>query len=192
MDILKTASKVPPLFTDRLILSKMLPSDAGRMYNYAKRPIVTEFLSWHPHKNKRYTREYLKFIQYQYQNAAFFDWAVREKNGKMIGTCGFTKLDPETLCGEIGYVLSPKVWGRGYATEAAARVLEFAFEELGLNRVCARFIFGNSKSERVMQKLGMTSLGVIPDPMHIKGEWRTVVEYAITKEEYKQKKDTAK
>ncbi len=188
MNIKELAASTPPLKTERLTLSRMLPKDARAMFSYAKKSEVTQFLTWNPHKSKKYTHDYLVFVQFQYENAAFFDWAVRDAHGKMIGTCGFTKLDEDTRCGEIGYVFSPKVWGQGYATEAAARVLKFGFEVLELNRICARFLYGNYASERVMQKLGMTSLGVVPEQIQIKGEYRTVFEYAITKEEFEEQK----
>ena len=188
MNIRELAASTPTLKTERLVLSRMLPKDARAMYSYAKKEEVTRFLTWNPHKSKKYTHDYLVFIQQQYDAAEFFDWAIREPNGKMIGTCGFTKLDIETRHGEIGYVLSPKVWGRGYATEAAGCIMKFGFEILGLERLCARFMYGNHGSERVMQKLGMTALGVVPEPIRIKGNYCTVFEYAITKEEYEKEK----
>lgn len=57
---------------------------------------------------------------------------------------------------EIGWRLSPHVWGQGLATEGAAAVLQFAFERQNLSEVVAITVPANLQSRRVMEKLGMT------------------------------------
>jgi RimJ/RimL family protein N-acetyltransferase len=54
----------------------------------------------------------------------------------------------------LSHVLSFKSWGRGIATEAAARLLQQAFELLGLDRVMAVIMAANHTSRRVLEKLG--------------------------------------
>ena len=89
--IYRIFSKIPQLETDRLILRKMLVSDASDMYEYARRPDVTKYLTWNPHPSQTYTRNYLEYVATKYATGSFYDWAVIEKkSGRMIGTCGFT------------------------------------------------------------------------------------------------------
>ena len=59
-------------------------------------------------------------------------------------------------------MIRPEEWGKGYATEAAAGMLEFAFEELELPLVYAGCAPDNHASRRVMEKLGMRPLGPYP------------------------------
>jgi len=59
----------------------------------------------------------------------------------------------------MGYWIARECWNRGYATEAAAALLAYAFEALGLHRVYARHFPRNPPSGRVMQKLGMVYEG---------------------------------
>jgi RimJ/RimL family protein N-acetyltransferase len=59
-------------------------------------------------------------------------------------------------CVEIGWRLAREHWGRGYATEAASRALSFGFERLGLAEIVSFTAVGNTRSRRVMEKLGMT------------------------------------
>jgi RimJ/RimL family protein N-acetyltransferase len=56
---------------------------------------------------------------------------------------------------ELLYSLEPAHWGRGLATEAAARLLDHGFGTLGLARIIARADTPNLASQRVMQRLGM-------------------------------------
>ena len=64
---------------------------------------------------------------------------------------------PFSPCIEIGWRLDEKYWGNGYATEAAFKSLEFAFEELDLDEVVSFTTTENLKSQGVMKKIGMTN-----------------------------------
>ena len=102
----------------------------------------------------------------------------------MIGTCGFTRFDFPHNVGEIGYVLSPEFQGRGFGTEAAARVLRFGFEVLSLHRIEVKFMQGNDASLHVAEKLGMKFEGYRRDGMLVKGSYRTIGMSAILAEEF--------
>lgn len=60
---------------------------------------------------------------------------------------------------EVGYLLVPSAWGKGYATEICARLLRFAFEMTDLPRIVAVTDPGNRASQKVLAKCGMLSLG---------------------------------
>ena len=68
-------------------------------------------------------------------------WAVRVRNsGAFIGFVGLHRPSAElpfSPCVEIGWRLHRSYWGRGYATEAARRVLDYAFRDLALDEVVA-------------------------------------------------------
>ena len=57
---------------------------------------------------------------------------------------------------EIGWHFHPGAWGRGYATEAARAVLDFGFQQLGLNEVVSFTVPANRRSTSVMERIGMT------------------------------------
>ena len=134
--IYRLFSHIPTLETERLILRSMRVSDAADMYEYARRPSVTEYLTWDPHTSEDVTREYLIYVGQRYRTGDFYDWSVICKNdGRMIGTCGFTSFNCPADSAEIGYVLNPAFQGRGLATEAVRRVLAFGFDELSLHRI---------------------------------------------------------
>lgn len=61
---------------------------------------------------------------------------------------------------EIGYILKKSAWGKGYATEACARLMRFAFEETPLQELVATIDEENSASENVLKKTGFTFEGM--------------------------------
>ena len=61
---------------------------------------------------------------------------------------------------EIGYILKKAAWGKGYATEAARRLLRFAFEETPLEEIVASIDERNTASRRVLEKCGLIYEGI--------------------------------
>ena len=178
-------SNIPRLETDRLLLRALCLSDAEDMYDYAHRADVTKHLTWDPHPNIAYTREYLAYISAHYRAGDFFDWALVDRESeRMIGTCGFTRFHYEADSAEIGYVIHPAYWGRGIATEAVEAVIRFGFQRLELNRIEARFMEGNTASRRVMEKNGMIFEGILRQSMYIKGDYRNVGVCSLLRREY--------
>ena len=88
-------------------------------------------------------------------------WALEEKSTKgFIGFTGLNPTRPELIFSpavEIGWRLSDKKWGKGYATEAAKEVLRFAFENLQLGEVVSFTTVTNTKSLAVMKRIGMVN-----------------------------------
>lgn len=182
---LKSIFRNPPvLFTDRLVLRRMDKRDSGDMFLYAGDPEVTRYLLWSPHPNENYTAKYLSTLPSRYRAGDFYDWAVTY-NGRMIGNCGFSKLDLNHKKGEIGYVIAKDLWNKGLATEAARCVMEFGFDTLGLHRIEIQFMEENIASRKVAEKIGMTFEGIHRDSIFVKGEFRSTGICAILKEEYK-------
>lgn len=176
---------MPTLETERLILRPLSQKDSCDMFDYAHRDALTQYLLWDPHPGESYTHEYLRYVEKRYRAGDFYDWAVvLKENSRMIGTCGFTRIDHTSELGEVGYVINPDYQGNGYATEAAQRVVSFGFETLGLHRMEARFMLGNDASLRVMKKLGMSFEGYSRESLYVKGEYRTVGVCAILDREY--------
>ncbi len=99
----------------------------------------------------------------------------QSEQGTVIGAVGL-EINSAHERAEMGYWVGKKYWGSGYCTEAAAAVIVFGFEQLGLNRVVAYHMIRNGASGRVMQKLGMTQEGVLKQ--HVK-KWGTFEDVAL-------------
>ncbi len=84
-------------------------------------------------------------------------WAtVLKENGEFIGRCG---LLPWHIEGrdevEVAYTIARRYWGRGLGSEAAAAILKYGFENLGLDRLVCLIEPENTASQRVAQRIGM-------------------------------------
>ena len=175
----------PTLETPRLSLRKILPEDEEDMYEYSKDPETSKFLLWEPHNSRDFTRGHLKYLQVQYQKAAFFDWAlVLKETGKMIGTCGFTEIYEREKRAEIGYVIAPAFHRQGYAPEALRRVMEYGFDTLGLLSLSGRLMEDNKASEKVLTRLGFQPDKSKKESIYKRGKKQRILTYTLTKEEY--------
>ena len=184
-EVIKTFTSPPKLKTPRLILRRMTRRDAGDMFEYAHDPEVTRYLLWAPHPDRAYTLRYLRQVENSYKKGKFYDWGVEYRaERKFIGTCGVTAFDLPNSTAELGYVISPAYSGRGIATEALSRVIEFCFLELGLNRLEAHYLVGNEPSRRVMEKCGMSFEGVRRGSLFVRDGYEDVGVCAILRSDF--------
>ncbi|MFL6373744.1 MAG: GNAT family N-acetyltransferase [Pyrinomonadaceae bacterium] len=78
----------------------------------------------------------------------------------LIGTIGFAAFDHGAKVTEIGYWIDASEQGKGIVSRATEKLLELAFERLGMNRVQIRCASGNLRSAAIPEKLGFKKEGV--------------------------------
>lgn len=85
-------------------------------------------------------------------------WALEERaTGRFVGRAGlYWRAEPEWPGVEVGWMLDPDVWGRGYATEAGARAVRYGFEEVGEETLYSVILPENARSGAVARRLGFT------------------------------------
>ncbi len=91
-----------------------------------------------------------------------------------VGYVGFqkTRFDASfTPCFEIGWRLAPLVWGKGIATEAGLRCLDYGFFELELKKICSFTAVANTRAQRVIEKIGMSKIGEFEHPKLEEENW---------------------
>jgi RimJ/RimL family protein N-acetyltransferase len=89
---------------------------------------------------------------------------VRTENGEVVGNCGFTAPPGDDGEVEIAYGVAPEHQGRGYATEAARALIEYAFASGKVRIVRAHTLPTGAASIRVLAKCGFRDVGEIDDP----------------------------
>lgn len=89
----------------------------------------------------------------------------------------------------VGYWIDEACAGNGYVPEALVTLARHAFEDLHLHRLQVAIIPRNSASRRVAAKLGLREEGVAVRYLEIDGVWEDHVRYAITAEEWRERRD---
>lgn len=175
----------PVLETERLVLRKLALSDAEDVFEYAKNPEVSKYLTWDAHTSIDDTLTYLNFVLGGYANGKTGNWAIVDKEeNKVIGAISFVQFDKQNSYGEIGYTLSYDYWNKGIMTEALKRVIRFSFEDMKINRVQALHFVENPASGRVMQKANMSYEGLLKQRLYAKEKFWDSKQYAIVKDDW--------
>ena len=157
------------LRTARLRLRDWVPEDVDPLFDLYSREEVQRYIGRVPQvmTDRAQAQERLDRLAAHPMPAPLGVWAVtHEDDGRLLGVLLLEAIPasgtgtPPRPSGDvqIGWHLHPDAWGHGYATEAAARVLEHAFAG-GLARVVAVTNPQNTASQRVCRRIGMTHEG---------------------------------
>ena len=144
------------LETQRLKLRWFTHDDLPVMYQLCTDPDVIRYADT-PCKDMEEAKQRLEQGPLSdYQEFGYGRFAVELKEtGEVIGFCGIKYLKEIDLP-EVGYRYLKEYWGRGIGTEAARACVEFARQDLNINKLIALIIPENTASIRVAEKLGMT------------------------------------
>lgn len=150
------------LVTERLVLRRFTVEDAESMYhNWASDEEVTKYLTWPAHNSLEITENTVDHWVSQYTQEDFYHWAIVPKElGQPIGTIGAVNQNNAIGMVHIGYCIGKDWWGQGYMSEALNCLIEFFFEEVGVNRIESRFDPRNPGSGKVMEKCGLQYEGI--------------------------------
>lgn len=110
--------------------------------------------------------------------------------GRLIGEMNVSSLQRGPFQNAyVGYWVDQRLAGQGYIPEALVVAMNFAFEELHLHRLQIAIIPRNGPSRRVVEKLGIRMEGMAERYLEINGIWEDHLRYAITLEEWHERKD---
>ncbi|MCL2420495.1 MAG: GNAT family N-acetyltransferase [Defluviitaleaceae bacterium] len=170
--------------TPRLILRKFTKDDATAILEYGSDAETLMYLPWDGIKTIDEAKQGI--IEYYWSRQGFFAIELKESQ-KCIGSVE-VNIDADHEKASFGYVLNRHYWGKGYMTEVLAIILELCFVKLQLNRVESNHYAGNEGSGKVMTKCGMEVEGVGKQEEKVKGIFRDVIHYGITKDRWEQLK----
>ena len=145
------------LETPRLLLRRFSVEDAALMFqNWASDDAVTKYLRWPSHKNVEISPQILQSWVGNYERPDYYHWAIVFKPvAQTIGTVAVNACDDTVKMAHIGYCIGKAWWGQGIMTEAFRCVMDYLFDEVGMNRIEARHDPRNPASGADMHKCGM-------------------------------------
>ena len=172
--------------SERLILRRFEASDLAPFVAYRNDPEVARYQSWDScdeHEARAFIREMAS--ERPGVPGEWFQFAVEPKvTGGLIGDCAIRVDEQEPYRAEFGFTLARDHQGRGFASEAASRLLDYAFDDLGLHRVVAIADCRNTPSWALLERIGMRREGHFLENVWFKGEWADEYLYAVLKDEW--------
>lgn len=181
------------LETERLVLRPFAPGDIDDIVAAINHREVwaTTLLIPHPY-TKADAEQWVKIATEGWASGRLASFAIvpreaelgGERTGKVSGGVGLSSISAEHRKAEVGFWLTPSLWGRGVMTEAARAVVRFGFENLGLNRIYAGHFEGNHPSRRVQKKLGFRQEGVLRQDVVKDGRAVDHVMMAVLRDEF--------
>jgi RimJ/RimL family protein N-acetyltransferase len=175
----------PKLYTTRLVLRPFTLEDAPEVQRMSgAREIASTTLNIpHPYEDGM-AEEWIRTHSEGFAEDKAIVFAITHREQNYLMGAMDLRVDMDHERGEIGYWIGKDYWGRGYCTEAAARVLEYGFNDLKLNRIQAYHIKRNPASGRVMRKIGMICEGCQRQDVKKWGEFEDCIIYGILRCEY--------
>ena len=173
-----------PVRTERLVLRLPEPRDAESLYSYYSDPEVMRHLLTPPLDRRQAEAEIRRRQAWTSDQGGGTDVSlVVELDGQMVGDVILMLKGPSYSQAEVGWVLDPRVAGRGIATEAARALIDLAFDHYGVHRVTAQLDARNHRSLAMCERLGMRREARKLRDYWSKGEWTDSFEYAVLADE---------
>ena len=159
---------MPRLETPRLVLRPPEYSDAPAFARHLCDYEVAKNLASVPHPyGLADAQDFVSRVSAGRARGESFAFTILFKeDGAVLGCCG---LDLRKGIFDLGYWIGRPYWGMGIATEAARRLISFAFNGLKADRLSAGWFTDNPVSGRVLSKLGFAPAGVMPYSCRARG-----------------------
>ncbi|WP_159081920.1 GNAT family N-acetyltransferase [Paenibacillus sp. CAA11] len=146
----------PELWSGRLQLRKLKPSDQGELHRIMNEPSVQRYISFSRETTGLPGRLFGHFMESYHTLSALHFALILRGSCRFIGLCSFQHWQENEGRAALGYMLSPDCWNQGLATEAVRTVMTFGFEQMRLNEITARCDPANLASIQVLHKCGFT------------------------------------
>lgn len=171
--------------TDRLVIRRIKKADWQDFYEIMGNELTMIFLG------RANTLEEVKGYVENQSNQEYHDFSgnyaiVLKEENKVIGQFGL-EINSKHSKASISYLFNSKYWNKGYAIECAKYMVDYAFNEIKLNRIEADCVKENESSLKIFKKLNMNFEGKFKEARYNKrlNKFFDVVYYAILRSEYK-------
>jgi ribosomal-protein-alanine N-acetyltransferase len=145
----------PELESERLIFRAYKKEDAEVLLNMRSHDGVSKYMDTTIPTRVEDTVKRIEGYHNAFNESKGITWAIIEKqNSNQIGDFGIWRIDRQNSRGEIGYILHPDFWGKGYMTETFNTLIRFGFNNLNLHSYEANVNIENKSSKALLLKFG--------------------------------------
>ena len=176
--------------SERLKIRRFKDSDLAPFVAYRNDAEVARYQSWDS-CDEQEARAFIREMESAQPGVPgeWFPFAIESKvTGDLIGDCGLRVDEHEPYRAEIGFTLTREYQGRGLASEAISRLLDYAFDTLGLHRVVAIADCRNAPTVALLERVGMRREGHFLENVWFKGGWSDEYLYAVLRDEWLQER----
>lgn len=172
----------PILETERLLLRRVDKNDVNEIFSMRSNAETMQYIPRPLVVNKEEALSHIALLDSGIEKNEAINWAITFKGeNKLLGIIGFYRTKFEDFRSEIGYMLLSENHGKGIASEAVERALDYGFNEMNLHSIEAVFDPRNYASERVLQKNGFIKEGYFKENTFFNGEFLDSVIYSKIK-----------
>jgi RimJ/RimL family protein N-acetyltransferase len=176
------------LSTDRLLLRPLEPADLELLWPDIADPEISQLMAWEPHKTKEQTAAFIDNEIKRRESGNGVTWAILH-DGTFCGIISLIGILQTHRAltynkADLAYWTSRSQQRRGFMTEAGRRVLNFAFETLGLHKVYVSHFAENQASRALIRRLGFRFIGTQRAEFQKAGVWHDHLMYELLDKEY--------
>jgi ribosomal-protein-alanine N-acetyltransferase len=170
----------PELHTPRLVLRKIIQEDAPEIFFLRSNEAVLRFLGKEPMQTLKEASDFIRNISNDMQAGQSIMWgiALNEHPSQLIGNICFWNIQRNNFRAEIGYVLHPLYWKKGYMKEAIRAVIAFGFSVMGLHSIEARIDAQNLASAASLEAAGFSQEGYLKEEFYFRGKFLDTIIYS--------------
>ena len=152
---------LPALAGDRLVLRELRASDAASLSAELNSAELRRFM-WSPPPNVAAFVRFIEWARTERATGKYICYGVVPRGEtRACGVFELRQLQPAFFRGELGFVLSPRIWGRGIFLEGARLLLDFAVDVVKVHRIEARAAVDNDRGNAALKKLGARREGTL-------------------------------
>lgn len=120
-----------------------------------------------------------------------FDFTLRaiDEPNRHIGNVSIWHTSVQNEIGEVGYWIRSDETGKGYGAEATTRAVQIGFEELHMHKIQLRIAVGNTRSDRIAERLGFTKEGILRDEVKVGNRWLDHTVWSLLEPEWWAQRD---
>lgn len=177
----------PKIETERLILSELKAEDVAAIVQYAGNKKISDYTSHIPFPYEEKDAVFWINQAHQgYRNGSHLTLGLHLKpDNEFVGGMGLT-IDQRFKRAELGYWIAEEQWNKGYTSEAAKALIDYAFKEMDLHKITSSYMRMNPASGKVMEKCGMHKEGEQKDQILKNGVYHDLILYGLTKDQYEE------
>ena len=176
----------PNLESERLRFRAYKKEDASTLLKIRAHKDVFKYMDSVVHQTIEESEKRIKNIQTAFDESKGITWAIIDKKSNtLIGDFGIWKLDRQNSRGEIGYVLHPDFWGKGYMKETMNTIVGFAFNEFNLHSLEANVNTENTNSKELLLKFGFKLEAHFRENYYFDGHFLDSLIYCLIKSDFK-------